>query len=139
MGGELVGVLACSRSKASEARPAAELYTGPVFQLARRYLANLGASRLVILSALHGAVAGAEVLAPYECALAGAAARRSWAARARVQLRDLVPDGARVVAIVPAPYAPALEGLAHERHFAGLSVGYLKQALGAAVRLQELR
>jgi hypothetical protein len=137
---EVIGVLACSRTKAADARPAVELYTGPVFRLARRYLEGLGASRLVVLSALHGAVVGAQVLEPYEHGLLtlGARARRDWALRTWAQLHGLVPSGARVVAVVPALYAPALAGIPHERHFAGLSVGYLKQALGAAVRLQEL-
>jgi hypothetical protein len=130
----MVGVVACSKRKLARPAPALELYRGEVFARAVAYLRALGCDRLVVLSAKHGAILGTDRVEPYELALASlsAAERRAWAARAADVLVDLVPTGARVHAIVPAPYAPALERVEHVRHFAGLPIGHLRRALRLA-------
>lgn len=128
---EYVGVVACSKVKAETACCALDLYRGRTFRAAVDVLRGRGCSRFVVLSALYGAVSGKQVIAPYERSLLGApvAARRAWAERARVELRALVGDG-YALAIVPADYATALDGLSsYERLYAGLSQGRLFSAL----------
>ena len=126
-----IGILACSKAKAATPARAVDLYQGHVFRLARAHLERAGCERLIVLSALHGAVDGAEVIAPYERALADQPAdvRNHWARIARSQLAVMVPTGARVLAIVPAVYAPALRDTPHERRFARLPIGRLKHEL----------
>jgi hypothetical protein len=132
-----IGVLACTKRKLDRPAAARELYTGDRFRKGLVLLERAGCTRLVVLSALHGAVAGERVLAPYDRALQdlSAADRRAWAARANAQLRRLVPAGARVIALaIPKLYAPALQGIAHEPWFAGLSLFEANRALAVAVR-----
>lgn len=131
-----VGILACSKRKLAHPAPAIDLYTGAVFHLAQRYLRKLGAESFIILSARYGAVAGDQFVAPYDESLAGkpAAARRAWAVRAEIELDRLVPSSARVLAIVPAAYAPALASVPHERLFARLPIGRLRHALRVALQ-----
>ncbi len=139
-----VGVIACSQSKAASRRPAIELYTGRTFRAAVAYLRGLGCERFVILSALHHAVPDVRVVDPYERSFAGmdAATRRHWAVVARASLSNALCtvadtrtlDAVEVHAIVPAAYAPALDGLPRlTRHFAGLTQGRLYSALVAGV------
>lgn len=132
----MIGVVACSKTKAPEPRPAVELYQGRTFKAAVEVLRARGCERFVILSACYGAVDGNRVIAPYEQTLIGAPARerRAWAATARAQLVELVGD-APLLAILPADYARALEGLPRVgRLFAGLPQGRLFAALAAARR-----
>lgn len=136
----VVGIVACSKTKAAHAAPAVELYQGRTFRAAVEYLRGRGVARIVILSALHGAVDESQQLEPYELALYAmpAESRRQWAAKARAQLADIVGD-AHALAIVPAAYAPALEHLASfERLFAGLEQGRLYSALASAVDVQRV-
>jgi hypothetical protein len=86
-----VGILACSKAKTPAPRPAVELYQGRVFRAAVDVLRARGCARLVILSALHLALAEDDVVAPYERCLADldAAGRRAWALRR--ELEPLTP------------------------------------------------
>ena len=130
-----VGIVACSKMKAPGPCPAVELYQGRTFRAAVEVLRAKGCERLVILSALHLALAEDEVVAPYERCLddLDAAARRAWARAASAKVFNLIlPDaaGPEVLAIVPALYAPALADLPRvTRLFAGLPQGRLYQAL----------
>ncbi len=135
-----VGVVACSKNKADGPRRALELYTGRTFRASCEYLRAIGCERLVVLSALHGAVDGDEVLEPYERSLyeLDAETRRWWALTTRARLFNLLlPErtGAEVHAIVPALYTPALDGLPRvTRHFAGLTQGRLYGELARSRR-----
>ena len=140
----MIGVVACSKSKLAAPARAEDLYTGRTFRGAVRLLRAWGCTRIVVLSALHGAVADDRVLAPYEHALAdqGADARRRWVLVARAELSRLVCELARtsdlagvdVHAIVPAAYAAALDLLPTvTRHFAGLTQGHLFSAVKRAL------
>jgi hypothetical protein len=130
-----IGILACSKTKAATPCAAVELYQGRTFRAAVELLRARGCDRLVILSALHLALAEDDVVSPYERCLSDldAAGRRAWARAANGKLFNLIlPEttGASVLAIVPALYAPALEGLPRvSRLFAGLPQGRLYQAL----------
>lgn len=139
-----IGVVACSKTKRDFACRADELYTGRIFRAAVTYLRSLGCERIVILSALHHAIADDRIVAPYEQCLAtmDAASRRHWTIVARASLsntlcavadvRDLA--GVEVHAILPAVYAGALDGLPHvTRHFMGLTPGRLYSALSRAL------
>ncbi|MFT3708066.1 MAG: hypothetical protein QM817_10455 [Archangium sp.] len=72
-----VAVLACSASKLTHAALAKDLYTGPLFKLARAY-AELVADRFVILSARYGVLQPDAELAPYEQRMNDA---RKWGRR----------------------------------------------------------
>lgn len=63
-----IAVLGCSATKRHGSAPAKDLYTGPVFVLARAY-AELVADRFFILSAKHGLVAADRELGPYDAKL----------------------------------------------------------------------
>ena len=130
-----VGIVACSKMKAPGPCPAVELYQGRTFRAAVEVLRAKGCERLVILSALHLALAEDEVVAPYERCLddLDAAGRRAWARATNGMLFNrLLPDarGPEILAIVPALYAPALAVFPRvTRLFAGLPQGRLYQAL----------
>ena len=61
-------LVACSASKACQAKPAKELYKGTRFCYARCYVERLG-HKWFILSGKHGLVCPDEVLEPYDCHL----------------------------------------------------------------------
>lgn len=108
-----VGLIACSAGKLDRPAPAAELYTGPVFTLAREWITartELGA--WAILSAKHGLVMPDQVVEPYDVALASLSAdeKRAWAARTREQLVERFP-GAVFMVLAGADYRAATEGL----------------------------
>jgi hypothetical protein len=139
----MIGVVACSKTKAPTARPAIELYQGRTYRAAVEVLRAMGCERIVILSALHYALPDDLVIEPYEQSFAtmDATTRRRWAIIARGSLSSTLREiaGVRslatvdVHAIVPAAYACALEGLPRvTRHFAGLQQGKLFAALKAA-------
>src|SRR5947209_6085596 len=77
-----VGLVACSKRKAAGPRPAAELYTSPLFRKAAAYCRR-HYDRWFILSALHGLVEPGTVLAPYDRTLLKMpqAERQAWAGR----------------------------------------------------------
>jgi len=137
-----VGVVACSKTKARGRCAAVDLYRGRTYLAAVDLLRAWGCDRIVILSALHGAMPDHRVVDPYEWSLAklNAMLRRQWADAARIQIASALRTvgGTKeladidVHAIVPAAYAGALDGIRHTRHFEGLSQGKLFAALKAA-------
>lgn len=130
-----VGLLACSKAKLPYPAPARDLYTGDVFRWASEVLRRRGCDRLVILSALYGALPEWQPVPPYNLALTELPRgdRVAWAQRTGRELRVLVPSGAELLAILPEPYWAAVEcsGLAHAttRLFARLPIGRLRGAL----------
>jgi len=82
-------LIACSAAKLDHPAPAAELYTGQAFKLAKAAAAAAGAD-VLILSALHGVVRPDQVIAPYNRALSemNTQQRRVWAAMAAQQLEQ---------------------------------------------------
>jgi hypothetical protein len=77
-----IGLVGCCRRKLPHAAPAAELYTSPLFRLASRFCSRT-CDLWFVLSARHGLVEPAQVLAPYDVTLRGLghAARQAWACR----------------------------------------------------------
>jgi hypothetical protein len=85
----ILALISCTKSKASQARAAAELYQPSVwFSYAYQY-APLVADKILILSAKHGIVRPEQVLAPYDETLQGSSQveRETWADMVYPQLR----------------------------------------------------
>ncbi len=61
-------VVGCGRTKAAEACPAADLYTGGLFRVARQYAEAQGGP-WAILSALHGLIWPLARIAPYDLSM----------------------------------------------------------------------
>lgn len=82
-------LIACSAAKLDHPAPAAELYTGQAFKLAKAAAAAAGAD-ILILSALHGLVHPSQVLAPYNRSMTDMTAhqRRIWAGMVEQQLEQ---------------------------------------------------
>lgn len=74
-----VALVACGAAKTPHASPAAELYTGDLFRKSRAYAEHV-ADRWYVLSAEHGLLHPAAVVAPYDRTLNAmtAAERAAW-------------------------------------------------------------
>src|SRR4051794_28767907 len=121
-----IGLVGCSRRKLSHPAPAADLYVSPLFRLASRYCA-LTCDRWFVLSAQHGLVEPAQILAPYDVTLRGLkqAGRRAWADRVVAQLRQrgLLGAGHRFLLHAGSAYADPLAGrLGAEEPLKGLGI-----------------
>lgn len=86
-GPRVVALVGCVKKKRSEAAPAADLYTSPLFRKSRAY-AERHADAWFVLSAKHGLLRPEEVVEPYDetLATAGVGQRRAWAAMVREQM-----------------------------------------------------
>lgn len=95
-------VIACGRRKATRPAPAPELYTGSLFRAASRSAVATGRPWL-ILSARHGLLDPATIIAPYEATITN---RADIAALAELVASQ--HDGTPLEAWVPARYLAAL-------------------------------
>ena len=136
--GRTLYLVACSASKSPAPAPARDLYLGDLFARSRRYVEALGAD-WAILSARHGLVEPASVVAPYDQRLGtDKRARGAWAARVAAQLGELGP-GDRVVFLAGRAYRDQLgaelagRGVAVEAPLSGLGIGHQRQRLGELV------
>lgn len=106
-------LLACSKSKASRPAPARDLYTSALFVKGRAYAERVGVPWF-ILSAEHGLVHPATLLAPYERHLRAqsTAYRRAWGARVVADLQATAgPLVGRVIEVhAGAAYLGAIRG-----------------------------
>ena len=93
-----VGLVGCVKSKQSQAAPARELYTSPLFR-GRRAWVERTCDRWFILSAKHGLVEPDLILAPYDETLTKLprAARRAWSARVAQALEQTLGGVSGVV------------------------------------------
>jgi len=123
-----VALVGCGKSKAAEARPAAELYTGPLFQAARRY-AVATCDDWLILSAKHGVVLPDDVIAPYELALTSMRLdeRAMWGRHAASAIAYRYREvSVCFIGLAGEPYLDAVDGRLDgvlERPLEGLQVG----------------
>src|SRR6516162_8116839 len=85
-GNDSIVLVACCGPKLAEPAPAADLYVSSLFKKARTYAERRG--RWFILSALHGLVHPATVIAPYDVTLKKMPAqeRREWGQKVRTQM-----------------------------------------------------
>ena len=124
-----VCVVGCGAQKLERAAPAAELYTGSLFRLARRYAEALGP--WLILSAKHGIIPPHRVIEPYDQrAPKEKVEARLFARRAAAEIRRTFGrDPIHVVILAGATYADplALEllelGIDFEAPLEGLELG----------------
>ena len=129
LSGALV-LVSCVKSKRLAPAPARELYTSPLFTMARAIVEHQGAEWR-ILSALHGLVDPNQVIEPYEHTLKGksVSARRSWAEGLLPQLLPLAKEFGRVVFFAGEDYRAFLQeplrrsGVSVEVPMQGLSLG----------------
>jgi hypothetical protein len=120
-----VGLVACSKSKASGPRRACELYASPLFRKAADYCRRRYDAWFV-LSALHGLLEPDRVIEPYERTLVGLtkAQKREWAAGVAAQIEGRGLRGARFYLHAGRAYAAALSGLLDcQTPLAGLGIG----------------
>lgn len=127
-----IGLIGCGAKKRSEACRAEDLYTGPVFTSAKKYI-KTRVSAWGILSAKHGLLLPEVFIAPYDVMLTKMKKeeRTSWADHVGEELITRWPDENFLV-VAGLPYRQALEGLPYRAPFAGLTVGRLLQALKEA-------
>lgn len=127
-----VAILGCSATKLGTPAQAKDLYTGPIFKLARQY-AELVADRFVILSAKHGVVHPERELGPYDSKLDSRQLGK-WARDVSQRLvgeLDKVPDS-EVLFLAGEGYFSPLEVLAKSRWtrpLKGLGIGTQKATL----------
>jgi hypothetical protein len=112
-----VGLVGCVKSKRSQAAPARDLYSSPLFRGRRAWVEGT-CDRWFVLSAKHGLVEPDRVLAPYDETLTDLprAARRAWSSRVVQALEDILGGLSGVVIELHAGSAYLDNGLA-----AGLS------------------
>ena len=122
-------LIACSAAKLDRTAPAADLYQGQAFKLAKAAADRAGAD-IVILSALHGAVNPTRQLQPYNRTLAEMSKhqRAVWAGMTGQQLQH--HKGRPVVVLAGKHYAAAVDGWPNvSRPLAGLGIGQQLRAL----------
>lgn len=109
-----VGLIGCSATKLDRSAPAAELYTGPIFTLARAWISERSElDAWGILSAQHGLVLPDQTLEPYDLDLAALPTidRKAWAQRTREQVVARWGTGTIYMVLAGADYRAALDGL----------------------------
>jgi hypothetical protein len=132
----LIVLVSCVAMKRLEPVPAKDLYTSPWFTKARAY-AEKQRCPWYILSAEHGLVQPAQILAPYERTLntMSVADRRHWAQRVLGQLAKLEPQPTRVVFLAGVRYREFLLGSLKDR---GIQVEVPMQGKSIGRQLQWL-
>lgn len=125
-----VHLVACVAQKRETPMRARDLYQSDWFVKARRYVEAQG-GRWFILSALHGLVSPASVVAPYNVTLGdmSAADRRAWGERVTAQLRDAIGPRTPVVMLAGRLYREPLADWAGSRAtvpMEGLGIGQQK-------------
>jgi hypothetical protein len=133
-----IGLVSCVKSKLGRPAAARELYTSALFRGARHFVER-SCDRWFIVSAEHGLVDPAQILAPYEQSLttASQAARREWSRRVLGQLDEQFgPDVSSHVFEIHAGAAYASFGLVDGLVARGARVELPLQGLGLGRRLQ---
>lgn len=107
-----IGFVGCVGQKKSQAKPAADLYTSPLFRGRRRWVERT-CHRWFILSALYGLVEPPTQLEPYDLSLAdvGTHERRRWAARVLCQVDEALGEVAGIAFEIHAGAAYREHGL----------------------------
>jgi len=141
-----VAFVACSKTKASKAMPAAALYTSPLFR--KSLLAAFDScKKAYILSAKHGLLACSDIIEPYDLTLKALpkAARQAWGERVGGQLAQILDKKATAVMycgeeyIAPVRQALVASGRMIEAPLVGRSLGQRLQDLTAINKEEQLR
>jgi hypothetical protein len=144
--GTRIALVSCVKSKRAAASPARELYTSHLFRGLRTY-AEAHADAWYILSAEHGVLRPADVIAPYEKTLTKMPKRDrvAWAARVQTQLLEILPAGAEVILLAGSRYREGIEFFLRQRGFSvwtpmeGLAFGKQLQWLNRAANRPHAR
>jgi hypothetical protein len=109
-----VGVVGCSALKSKKPAPAKDFYTSSLFRAAYEY-AERTCDKVVIVSALYGAVAPKTVLRPYDRSLRKLrkSEREDWGARIVGELLPAFSPPPTLVILAGEVYAAALVHGAH--------------------------
>lgn len=93
-----LALVSCVKSKRAHPAPARDLYTSPLFTMARDLIESQGA-KWRVLSALYGLVDPDAIIDPYDRTLKrmGIAERRAWANKVLTDLLPLAETFGRVV------------------------------------------
>lgn len=132
-----VALVACSKTKANDARPAAALYTSPLFR--KSLLLGLsGAEKVYILSAKHGLVDLSAPLSPYDQTLKkiSRADRETWGKLVGSQLCNKLQPGDVVQLLCGEEYATPVRPILKSMY---CSVEYPLIGLSLGARLKQLR
>ncbi len=115
---EFLHLVACDAEMSAHATAAADLYRSPYFRAARAYVEDLGAPWR-ILSAEHGLLDPAAIVAPYSTSLYGRPQRErhAWGAKVAIEIAALAGSIPIVIhaapvyrdAILAAPIARILD------------------------------
>lgn len=118
-----IGLVGCVKGKQDVPAPAGDLYTSPLFRGRREYVEH-SCDRWFILSALHGLVDPAEILAPYDTTLrtASTAEREAWSARVLEDIRQRLGDVSRLIFEVHAGLSYRDHGLVRDLERGGARV-----------------
>lgn len=128
-------IVGCGKSKLDRPAPAAELYTGALFQKSAEWARSRG-SRWMILSALHGLISPHKRIAPYDLTLSDLTRdeRERWAHDAREGIKRA--RAGSITLLAGAPYEAAVEGLDVALPLHGMQIGerlhWLKEELDEA-------
>ena len=125
-----IALVSCVKSKRSEASPASDLYTSPLFKGLSAY-ATAKSDAWYVISAKYGLVRPNQILEPYELTLnqMPRAKQREWATRVWAQISVVLPPAAHVIVLAGANYRRDLVPLLRHHGFAvsipfeGLSFG----------------
>lgn len=109
-----VALISCGSEKRTEAAPARDLYVGPLFRAARRWVELHGEVYPAwgIISARHGLLLPDQVVEPYDASLAGMSeeARVMWAASTADMIRRQWGTEVIYTALAGEKYMRALSG-----------------------------
>lgn len=106
-----IGLIACSKRKLDHPAPAEELYIGPVFKLAKKWITRTGrVDAWAILSARHGLVMPDQEIEPYDVSLSSLPSlqKARWCDWVHEQLMDKWGEDAIYMVVAGADYRAAL-------------------------------
>jgi len=115
-----IGLIACSKTKLDHPAPAQDLYTGPVFQLAKKWITKRAPAGVLnrcdewgILSARYGLVMPDQVIEPYDLCLRDLPLlqRQRWADMVHEQLVDRWSEQAIYLILAGAEYRAAVKNM----------------------------
>jgi hypothetical protein len=142
----VVVLISCSKSKAEEAAPAAELYRSNTFRKSLDLARRIGATHY-ILSARYGVVTPECILPPYNVSIhdLSEAQRRTWAADVAVVLKRLLPKNRDIWFFSSKHYSepliPLIQPTGRSVHYplAGMPIGKMNGWLSIGQRFLDRR
>jgi hypothetical protein len=140
-----VALISCTKTKASEARPAGLLYQSALFKKSLLYALSV-ADRVYILSAKHGVLGIQDVVEPYELSIKQLSAeeKQIWSLRVSARLEEILSPNDKVHLLAGADYMRPLLPTFHKigcqlvTPLSGQSLGKRISWLGQSNREQDL-